>query len=539
LHGGLTQPSSCLPPGSNSIIFTKLKEVFAALVDAATLAGSWIIVDRTDGSGSATAELLLEMALERGAQRPTILVIDSLERLGLARDGARAHKMLYALRDLFEAGDDVINQSPNGSEREFSFDFRYSPADFEDSAAYEDVEDHKLPFEVLADHQRKAFGGTCDPNRKWRYFYVDAIFKSGTHIVIKNNDRDAFVMDEVGNIGFLYAHGDTRTYKRLRANIQAGRPSVMLHNSGGVVTAFSFLQRVMAFQRPPPEPQELEGPLRFLISNLSRANWTHDFGTPEIIMMRSLAERAPMLFKKNIISVDIMTQSEEEVLEAITGCFAQAGGVPELGLGNAEVNVVFNTWMLHLTLCENARSFHRLSLVAQWVQWILAATATFLAVLSSSFGSGIIAAYIGLKDPRAVVPAADASADGAASTARRALSLAVSAVSAWQCGTEPEADANGGVLTLSGRRLIWEDWKAATPETEQAVKDFLFHLNYAVILVPILLALVITVTSRMAWRDKWSICIMAADQVCVLGPVFGSTILEARASSPSLAVLVC
>ena len=33
---------------------------------------------------------------------------------------------------------------------------------------------------------------------------------------------------------------------------------------------------------------ELEGPLRFLVSNLSRANWTFDFGVPEIIMMRSL-----------------------------------------------------------------------------------------------------------------------------------------------------------------------------------------------------------------------------------------------------------
>ena len=45
----------------NNIIFTKVKEVFAALLDAATLAGSWVIVDRTDGQGSATAELLLEM----------------------------------------------------------------------------------------------------------------------------------------------------------------------------------------------------------------------------------------------------------------------------------------------------------------------------------------------------------------------------------------------------------------------------------------------------------------------------------------------
>ena len=30
-----------------------------------------------------------------------------------------------------------------------------------------------------------------------------------------------------------------------------------------------------------------------------------------------------MLFRKNVISVDILTQNEEDVLELITGCFSQ------------------------------------------------------------------------------------------------------------------------------------------------------------------------------------------------------------------------
>ena len=84
----------------NSVIFTKLTEVFAAMVDAAKLAGNWIVVDRTDGSGSATAELLLEMALARGSPAPTILVIDSLERLGNARDGSRSHAIVKQLAEL-------------------------------------------------------------------------------------------------------------------------------------------------------------------------------------------------------------------------------------------------------------------------------------------------------------------------------------------------------------------------------------------------------------------------------------------------------
>ena len=169
----------------------------------------------------------------------------------------------------------------------------------------------------------------------------------------KNNDNDKFDVEECGPTAFLYAHGDTRTYKRLRSNIQLGRPTVLLHNSGGPTMAFSWLQRVMAFQRPPPDTQELAGPLRFLLANLSEANWTADFGIPEIMMMRSLAVRAPMLFRQNVISVDILTESEERVLEVITSCFSSSGGVPELGLGNAEVNTVFTAWMVHLTLYEN------------------------------------------------------------------------------------------------------------------------------------------------------------------------------------------
>ena len=41
----------------NNLVYTKVKDVFAALVDAAVLAGSAIVVDRTAGMGSATAEV--------------------------------------------------------------------------------------------------------------------------------------------------------------------------------------------------------------------------------------------------------------------------------------------------------------------------------------------------------------------------------------------------------------------------------------------------------------------------------------------------
>ena len=430
----------------NRLILSKLKEVFGALLDAATLAGSWIVVDRTDGRGSASAELLLELALERGAQRPVIVAIDSLERLGRAREGTTSHAMLTKLNKLFR-DDEGASQMPNGTEKELQMDFMYKTDDFSNPAVFADTPDSKLPFEVIDDHKRKTHGGTCDPNRKWRYFYVDGLYSNATHYIIKNNDHDEFDIEGMARMGFLYAHGDTRTFKRLRANIQQGKPIVMLHNSGGVVTAFSWLQRVMAFTRPAPPTDKLRGPLKFLIANLSKANWVHDFGVPEILMMKGLADRAPQLFRKHVVSVDILTDSEEQMLEMITGCFAAAGGVPELGLGNAEVNVVFNAWNLHLTLCENARRFWRFSVVAQVIIWTLALITTVISISVPSLTTegAVLERYVNMPD-----------------------------------------DAAGLLVEI---------------------------LEYAAILFPIVIALVTTMTSKMLWRDKWSVCIMAASQL--------------------------
>jgi len=220
-------------------------------------------------------------------------------------------------------------------------------------------------------------------------------------------------------------------------------------------------------------------------------------------MMRSLAERAPMLFRKNVISVDILTQSEEQVLEAITGCFSQSGGVPELGLGNAEVNVVFSTWWLHLTLCENARHHRRWSVIGQWVMWGLSLTATLVAVLSSSMGSGIIARMNGLapgpypfKPPEADDPPPPDPDPPAADPAPV---------------EEAPVDACARRMLELAQPLIHHAVGRSLMLTDALVHQIHEYLNLSIIILPITLALVVTVNSRMAWRDKWSVCIMAAD----------------------------
>ena len=214
--------------------------------------------------------------------------------------------------------------------------------------------------------------------------------------------------------------------------------------------AVSWRQRVMAHMRPPPESHRLRGPLRFLIANLSSANWTKDFGTPEVMMMRTLASRAPQLFRKNVVSVDILTESEEQTLEVISSCFSMAGGVPELGLGNAEVNVLFSTWNMHEMLFRNSKRYWRSSIIGQVTWWTLAIVTTFIAIFQGEITRG---------------------------------------------GKDPE-----------GENLI-QQW---SPEYASEVAS---HLGMATLILPVIAAFVSNMNGFYLWRDRWSVCIMAASQL--------------------------
>ena len=63
---------------------------------------------------------------------------------------------------------------------------------------------------------------------------------------------------------------------------------------------------------------------------------------------------APQLFRRTIVTCDLVNDSAEQVLE-LTSCFAGgAGGVPELGLGGAETNCVCGVEALPLAVHQRA-----------------------------------------------------------------------------------------------------------------------------------------------------------------------------------------
>ena len=78
-------------------------------------------------------------------------------------------------------------------------------------------------------------------------------------------------------------------------------------------------------------------------------------------MMKELAQRAPMLLRTTVVAVDVMKDSSEETLSVLTCCFAGGGGVPELGLGEAEMLCILTAWKRHMTLITNAKAYERMA----------------------------------------------------------------------------------------------------------------------------------------------------------------------------------
>ena len=128
----------------------------------------------------------------------------------------------------------------------------------------------------------------------------------------------------------------------------------MLHQTGGVSQAFGSLHKSIGHLTT--ESMKNTDQILAEIDLFSSEKWASGFGVPEIMMFKELLSRAPQLFQKTILSVDLVEASAEEVLTAVTGCFASTtSGIPELGLGDAEMNMVFNAWERHCILWTNAK----------------------------------------------------------------------------------------------------------------------------------------------------------------------------------------
>jgi hypothetical protein len=236
----------------NRLLFQKLVQTFSTIVDAACMSNNWIVFDRTRPEGaSPTAELLLELAMERTQQRPVVIVIDSVERIK-----KWSHKDANAQVELIEK----IRQEdsvPIGSETEhttFTSNYDgscYKARDFGDCDTHpvyaekgysEEVAD--LPCKPVEAHVSEKTG-KISKKRVWQYYYQMTLFGGGSHYVLLGDTNAIFPINTLAPTGSVCAHGGTAAYSRLRGLVMKGMPTVMLYNSGGVTQAFSSVHNAI------------------------------------------------------------------------------------------------------------------------------------------------------------------------------------------------------------------------------------------------------------------------------------------------------
>ena len=200
----------------NELLFDKMVTLFAALLERAAAEGQWIVVDRVRARAPA-AELLLECALLKASAKPTILVIDSLQRLqkfgedpvgsshlaDLARLRATA-KECAAAKGKGGAKGKGKGASSAGSLELPAF---YSLDAFGDARAFAKP-DVKCPCEPDPSHYNKRTQ-RVDPRVAWSYHYYRTMFASGTHYLLFEDDDIATDIRGMLKFGTVAFNGDS------------------------------------------------------------------------------------------------------------------------------------------------------------------------------------------------------------------------------------------------------------------------------------------------------------------------------------------
>lgn len=220
-------------------------------------------------------------------------------------------------------------------------------------------------------------------------------------------------------------------------------------------------------------------------------------------MLKELHQRAPMLLKNTVVAVDVMKDGSEDVLSTLCCCFSGGGGVPELGLGEAEVLCLLTAWKRHMILLGNAMKFERLADSLQLLLYFLGVVTTVVAVL---YGMEV---------------AEQEKQDALSAQARRLSEVILSG--AWDEGEGVPGEGEVGV----------EAGGAEEGEADAEV-NLGTPLGLAVMMLPIAATAIGTIKTKLRPREKWAMCLMSAHQIVC-------EIVRGRdpQSVPPLAATVC
>lgn len=435
----------------NDVLFQKLVTIFASILDSSVIQENWLLVDRA-GTKSPAADVLIEAAMQATESRPQTIVCDSLKRLKFFRgeiaDGPLHPKTQECVAKLKQIKAGAVTFRTDQEPSTVVISQFYDPNDFMFPDTFNDL---PLPRPAEVGHIKGRADGKPEERVRWQYHYLQTFFSSGTHYIVLENPSDCPDFSLLGRIGYVVANGQGIMAPRLKTYIGAGESIVMLHNTGGVVQAWASLRKALLSTLPSPSSSELMEKLELKSTDA----WIKDFGLAEILMLQELHQRAPMLLRTTCVTVDVMRDTSEDVLSTLTCCFAGGGGVPELGLGDAEQLCTLTCWKRHMILRENADKFERIANNFQVFLYFLGIITTTLAVFYTQEAQA--------RDQQAALAALPTVADA---------------------GPNPPVNLS-----------------QTTP------------LGYIMILAPILATFVGTIRAKMRPREKWATCLMASNQI--------------------------
>ena len=387
-------------PLVNQLAFQRLLNVFEVLLKYAQSTESFIVIDRLQHM-SPTAELMLELAMRaHGGTHPRVLVLDCRERLKRANDKLKQLKAANFLRKGVRLqANEYLNvrlrqlvtpqgltwlratsSELDGVERGLS---NRPEARQLDTQLVRHIYEQHNDGELLRD-------GRPRQDMIWATFYAASLFASASHYLILDDfdGKGKSILASLGTVGSVVLSGSSAEHAHIVEQCTTGAPILLLESTGGVTQAFAYVTRSVRLlrqkwttdfvfrlvadykARAARDRAQLEGRslkrletqlenihlldrelarLDLLLSAAEQEAWMRSFGLPELLMLFEKWQRAPAFMLRQIQTVDVMKKSSEAMLDVFTGCFSSsAGGVPELGLGNAETKVVATAWNRHL-----------------------------------------------------------------------------------------------------------------------------------------------------------------------------------------------
>lgn len=425
-------------PLAAKLAFQRLLNVFAVLVDYTAYSASFLVIDRIYNMSN-TPELMLELALRRNPKNPpTVLLMDSKKRLV---EATLKLKQLQACGFLI---DEMKRYGSKLTSHEFATgsDLRrlVTPAGLAwlraSAADLKMVEAMVEPMatqvrQIYRQHGRDADlmnDGRPKMSLIWTNFYQAQLYASATHYIIFDDVdvKGRSILSTLGQCGTIFLNGSTETYRKILDCVDEGTPLLLLESTGGVTQAFAYVMKAVRLMKPKWDvdfvmrlvteykaraARDKNGKLqqevnkKYMLENIhlldkelaridllldddTNEEWKANFGLPEVLTLFEIWQRAPDFLLRQLQTADVMKRSAESLLDLFTGCFSSGGGgIPELGLGNAETKVVATAWNRHLLLYNNARIYNYRSWIMQFVLYYFAFCTTSLSIFIANFES--------------------------------------------------------------------------------------------------------------------------------------------------------